>query len=394
MSSAKKILERLSKNQLQVVNFLLTKDKASKNEIADALKMKLTSLNNILYPMRSEKIIVESIYGESNGGRRPVLYSIPEDKYLVIGIDISIMYTMVVLSDIKMNIIYQEKFMMNEYFTPEKTIEEIAEIILRIKSIYDPDNTKILGIGLGTVGPIDMENRILKENNNFYNNEWKNVRLKEMLEEKINEEVTWNNGVNCAVLLEYLYESSKGNKNSSIGYFNCGEGIRVGAIASEKIICSMNNEEESFSKMVIIDSDKKVKTIKDYVTIKAINSNYLKLTKDDDIQGKDNLEIFKEISKKALNQDLIANKVLNEAAEIMGIGIINFIRLLNTDFIILGGPLIENCPLFYNTCVEFVEKNITSKKIKFRNLEQYGYSVIALGAANMVIQKLLQNNFY
>lgn len=40
MSSAKKILERLSKNQLQVVNFLLTKDKASKNEIADALKMK------------------------------------------------------------------------------------------------------------------------------------------------------------------------------------------------------------------------------------------------------------------------------------------------------------------------------------------------------------------
>lgn len=303
MSSAKKILERLSKNQLQVVNFLLTKDKASKNEIADALKMKLTSLNNILYPMRSEKIIVESIYGESNGGRRPVLYSIPEDKYLVIGIDISIMYTMVVLSDIKMNIIYQEKFMMNEYFTPEKTIEEIAEIILRIKSIYDPDNTKILGIGLGTVGPIDMENRILKENNNFYNNEWKNVRLKEMLEEKINEEVTWNNGVNCAVLLEYLYESSKGNKNSSIGYFNCGEGIRVGAIASEKIICSMNNEEESFSKMVIIDSDKKVKTIKDYVTIKAINSNYLKLTKDDDIQGKDNLEIFKEISKKALNQD-------------------------------------------------------------------------------------------
>ena len=40
----------------------------------------------------SEKIIVESIYGESNGGRRPVLYSIPEDKYLVIGIDILLLF--------------------------------------------------------------------------------------------------------------------------------------------------------------------------------------------------------------------------------------------------------------------------------------------------------------
>ena len=393
MSDAKKILERLSKNQLAILDFLLKNDKVSKNEIADALKMKLTSLNNILYPMRSEKIIVESIYGESNGGRRPVLYSIPEDKYLVIGIDISIMYTMVVLSDIKMNIIYQEKFMMNENYTPEKTIEEIAEIVLRIKSMYDPDDKKILGIGLGTVGPIDMENNILKENKNFYNSKWKNVKLKEMLEEKINEEVIWNNGVNCAVLLEHLYGSDKNNKNSNIGYFNCGEGIRVGAIASEKIICSMNNEEESFSKMVILDSDKKVRTINDYVTIKAINNNYLRLTKED-IQGKDNLEIFKEISKKALNEDLIANKVINEAAEIMGMGIINFIRLLNTDLIILGGPLIENCPKFYDICVEFIEKNITSKKIKFRNLGRYGYSAIALGAANMVIQKLLQNNFY
>lgn len=393
MSDAKKILERLSKNQLSILNFLLKNDKVSKNEIADALKMKLTSLNNILYPMRSEKIIVKSIYGESNGGRRPVLYSIPEDKYLVIGIDISIMYTMVVLSDIKMNIIYQEKFMMNENYTPEKTIEEIAEIVLRIKSMYDPDDKKILGIGLGTVGPIDMENNILKENKSFYNSKWKNVKLKEMLEEKINEEVIWNNGVNCAVLLEHLYGSDKNNKNSNIGYFNCGEGIRVGAIASEKIICSMNNEEESFSKMVILDSDKKVRTINDYVTIKAINNNYLRLTKED-IQGKDNLEIFKEISKKALNEDLIANKVINEAAEIMGMGIINFIRLLNTDLIILGGPLIENCPKFYDICVEFIEKNITSKKIKFRNLGQYGYSAIALGAANMVIQKLLQNNFY
>ena len=393
MSSAKKILERLSKNQLSILNFLLKNDKVSKNEIADALKMKLTSLNNILYPMRSEKIIVESIYGESNGGRRPVLYSIPEDKYLVIGIDISIMYTMIVLSDIKMNIIYQEKFMMNENYTPEKTIEEIAEIVLRIKSMYDPNDKKILGIGLGTVGPIDMENNILKENKNFYNSKWKNVKLKEMLEEKIDEEVIWNNGVNCAVLLEHLYGSDKNNKNSNIGYFNCGEGIRVGAIASEKIICSMNNEEESFSKMVILDSDKKVRTINDYVTIKAINNNYLRLTKED-IQGKDNLEIFKEISKKALNEDLIANKVINEAAEIMGMGIINFIRLLNTDLIILGGPLIENCPKFYDICVEFIEKNITSKKIKFRNLGRYGYSAIALGAANMVIQKLLQNNFY
>lgn len=393
MSDAKKILERLSKNQLAILDFLLKNDKVSKNEIADALKMKLTSLNNILYPMRSEKIIVESIYGESNGGRRPVLYSIPEDKYLVIGIDISIMYTMVVLSDIKMNIIYQEKFMMNENYTPEKTIEEIAEIVLRIKSMYDPDDKKILGIGLGTVGPIDMENNILKENKSFYNSKWKNVKLKEMLEEKINEEVIWNNGVNCAVLLEHLYGSDKNNKNSNIGYFNCGEGIRVGAIASEKIICSMNNEEESFSKMVILDSDKKVRTINDYVTIKAINNNYLELTKED-IQGKDNLEIFKEISKKALNEDLIANKVIKEAAEIMGMGIINFIRLLNTDLIILGGPLIENCPKFYDICVEFIEKNITSKKIKFRNLGQYGYSAIALGAANMVIQKLLQNNFY
>ena len=110
MNSSVNLLKELNKNQLSIIDVLLREGEMSKNQIAKKLNMKLTSLNNILYPMKEKEIILESIHGESKGGRRPVLYRIPEEKFLVIGIDISIMYVMVVLTDIKMNVIYQEQF--------------------------------------------------------------------------------------------------------------------------------------------------------------------------------------------------------------------------------------------------------------------------------------------
>ena len=114
MIDAREELENLNANQLAIIDVLLKNGDLSKNQIAKKLNMKLTSLNNILYPMRSKGIVVESIHGESNGGRRPVLYSIPKNQFFMIGIDISIMYTMIVLADIRMNIICKERFTMYE----------------------------------------------------------------------------------------------------------------------------------------------------------------------------------------------------------------------------------------------------------------------------------------
>ena len=254
-----------------------------------------------------------------------------------------------------------------------------------MESIYDNHNNKILGVGLGTVGPIIGERR-LKENKDFFASGWKDKNLKQMLQDKINKKIIWINGVNAAILLEYLYGSGK--KHNNIGYFNCGFGIRAGAIASKKIIHSMNNEEESFSKMIFSYNDITAK-IGDYVTIKSINNNYIKQIGKSNLRYKNEIDLFKLICKKAEDEDRIALHVIENAAEIMAIGIINFIILLNSDLIILSGPLIMNCPVFYDKCISFVKQNITTKKIEFTKMGKYKDYAISLGAANVVIEKII-----
>ena len=391
MNSSVNLLKELNKNQLSIIDVLLREGEMSKNQIAKKLNMKLTSLNNILYPMKEKEIILESIHGESKGGRRPVLYRIPEEKFLVIGIDISIMYVMVVLTDIKMNVIYQEQFEIDNSYTLDEIIDRIANIISKIAAKYDKDGKKLLGIGVGTVGKVNMGNKKLDNNEYLFLNDLNNKNVKNMMEERINKNVIWQNGVNVAGLLEVLYGCGREHKN--FGYFNCGFGIRVGAIASNQIICSMNNEEEAFSKLLVLHDDHTIHEIGDYITIKAINDNYIRKSNNDKLRNISALPLFKLIVSRVDEGDIIAKEVIEEAARIMGIGITNFITLLNTDLIILAGPLIMNCPMFYDKCISVVKENITSKLVEFNKMGKYSYSAIALGAANMVIQKLLRNNF-
>ncbi|NNJ28632.1 ROK family transcriptional regulator [Lacrimispora defluvii] len=392
MKSLEKIKD-LTENQCRVIDTLLKKGDITKNEIAEALDMKLTSLNNILYPMKEQGIVIETVQGQPNGGRRPTLYSINQNDYLVIGVDISILYVKVILANIKMEILYKEDFGMDETCTPEKTMEQIAKIIKKIKKKFDSDGERLLGVGIGTVGPLRAEDAVLLENQDFYAAGWKNVRLREMLESKIQDEVQVANGVNCAALLEYLYGSGKNHKN--IGYFNCGMGIRVGTIASDKIIRSLNDEEEAFSKMQLFLPTGKQKSnyIEDYITIKAINRKYMELIPVDVSGGENSLPLFMKIVGEAEKEDGIARQVIDEAAEIMGIGLSNFIRLLDIDLIIMGGPLVRSCPRYYEKCAKVVAGNINDKKTQFEMLGKFGNDGIALGAAVMLVENLIGDSY-
>ena len=171
MNSSVNLLKELNKNQLSIIDVLLREGEMSKNQIAKKLNMKLTSLNNILYPMKEKEIILESIHGESKGGRRPVLYRIPEEKFLVIGIDISIMYVMVVLTDIKMNVIYQEQFEIDNSYTLDEIIDRIANIISKIAAKYDKYGKKLLCIVVGSVCKVNMGNKKLDNNEYLFLND-------------------------------------------------------------------------------------------------------------------------------------------------------------------------------------------------------------------------------
>ena len=229
MNNSSNILQSLTFEEKRIFNLIQKNGYMSKNEISHRTNIKLTTLNYIMEPLKQSKLIVEKCIGESTGGRKPILYDVNLNDFYIIGIDISIMYTQVVITNLQMKILYRDLFYMDSSCTSDETVRRIVEIINKAYVNLALDPSSALGIGVGSVGPLDVKNGIIKNPVNFYALRWNNVPIKELLEEKLKCPVVIENGANGAVVAEQFYGIGKGIEN--IAYFNCGIGIRTGTIS-------------------------------------------------------------------------------------------------------------------------------------------------------------------
>jgi predicted NBD/HSP70 family sugar kinase len=399
MENIQTIIRSLSKEAKNIFSIIQKRGPISKNQLLEITSLKLTTLNRIIEPIENLKLINECGIGESSGGRKPILYDVSSNNYCIVGIDISRTYTQIVLVDLKMNILFKEKFYMDEGCTPDKTISIISEIITTAIIKLEIDKNSILGIGIGAVGPIDRTNGILINPINFIAEGWENVQLKKDLIEKTNLYVTVDNGANTAVLGEYFFGVGKGFKSTA--YFNCGVGIRTGVINEGGLLRTINDAEDSFAHMIVdLDGDRcscgNYGCVEVYSSIPSIIKKF-----SEEIKSGRESKLSKDIEKisyldicvAAENEDTLAKEVIINAATCFGVGLSNFISLLNPEAIILSGPLINHSNLFYNTCKEVACKKhyLQHNNTVFFNKEGFfKEESIAVGAAAMILEDTLK----
>ncbi|MCB2361409.1 ROK family protein [Clostridium estertheticum] len=175
------ILKKLSNEEKKIFNSLQNEGPITKSEISRLTKIKLTTLNNTMEILEKKRIIVREAIGQSTGGRRPVLYDVNLLEFYIIGIDISRVYTQVIITNLKMEILYKEMFNMDIFCSPQETVKRIYEIVNNANQSLKLANWNLVGIGLGTVGPLDIKNGIMISPVNFSSLGWSNVPIKEKL---------------------------------------------------------------------------------------------------------------------------------------------------------------------------------------------------------------------
>jgi len=391
------ILKNLSNEEKKIFNSLQKNGPITKSEISMLTDIKLTTLNYTMEPLEKNRIIVRKSIGESTGGRKPVLYDVNLSEFYVIGIDLSRVYTEVIITNLKMKILFKEMFYMDTSCSPEETVRRIDEIINKARINFSLSYLNLVGIGLGTVGPLDIKNGIMISPINFSAPGWSNVPIKEMLEKKLKSPIIIENGVNAAVIGEYFYGIGRGVEN--IAYLNCGIGIRTGTVLSGNLIRTINDEEDALGHMIVdIDGEQckcgNLGCIESYSSINAIIKKFSSEVKKgrSTIINKqwENIE-YKDICIAAESNDNLSKEILINAALILGTGIVNYINLLNPGLVILSGPLIINSKLFYNECIKIVLKKLhpdRRKKIIFSRGGFFKENAISIGAVALVIEDI------
>lgn len=319
--------------------------------------------------------------GESTGGRKPALYGICPEAGYIIGVDIARMYTKVALMDFRCNVIKSEVFGMFEESTCNQTINRICSVIDDFRTGID--NSKIIGIGVGMVGPIDKEKGIIVNPANFSGSGWEFVALKELIKGKTGLPVFMDNGVNTAALAEYR---SLGVKNiSNLVYVTAGIGQRLGIICNGKLLNNPGRDEGSFGHLTVEKNGKhcycgNTGCLEAYVSIPSLMDNCkneIRNGRQSSILEKTDYDLsmmsFDMFCKAAEENDELVNEIINGAAEYFSTAIADMVKILNPEIVILGGPLVQKCKKLLDLTLGIVKDKV----------QTYSSSNTAFSAGNL-----------
>jgi glucokinase len=112
----------------------------------------------------------------------------------------------------------------------DSTLDQLKKVI---REIYDPSAS---GIGIGVPSIVDLEKGIVRDVVNIPS--WKEVHLRDILQEEFNIPVFINNDVNCFVLGEKYFGYGR-NYHSFVGV-TLGTGIGAGIIIDDRLFSGKN----------------------------------------------------------------------------------------------------------------------------------------------------------
>lgn len=192
-----------TQNRALIFKLLSTGKCSSRIELARESGLTKMSVSNIVSDFMGMGIVVESHMGTSHGvGRCPIILDIAEEGPKVVGLHIGREYCSAALCDLKLNnlkIIHKKL----ETYTKEGFIELITNIIDEILEETD----SVLAIGIGSIGPLDLERGIILNPPNFYG--ITNIHIVDILKDRYGLPVFMESEYNNAALAEKYYGCGK-----------------------------------------------------------------------------------------------------------------------------------------------------------------------------------------
>lgn len=282
-----------------------------------------------------------------------------------IGIDIGGMSIACGITDEKFNIIYKDS-------TPtraEKPGEEIvADIICLVKKVMDKVNAKetdIKSIGIGAPGMLDRENGVIVRSSNI---NFRNTKIRELINQQINVPVYVDNDANCAALGEAVSGSTKSVDNSVM--ITLGTGVGGGVILNKKIYGGFNGHGGELGHTVIVyDGEQcgcgrkgcweRYASVTALIgqTKKAIEENpdsILAKSVDGEVNGKTAFDAMRAGCP-------VGKKVVEQYAKYVAVGITDIINILMPQMIAIGGGISKEGDTLIKPILEEVTINMYKK---------------------------------
>lgn len=200
----------------------------SKPQLASMMGLSVPSINNIVRELSGLNLVTERGLGESDCGRPPVLYDIDPDVASVLSVDLSGAEIRIALVNLKGEIVDKSGFRIDE--TTNTMVYSLIKTLDKVLKSSAAKQSNITGISLAVPGLVDIEKGVV---NLSVPLGWRNVSLKEIIEETFSYHTIVGKETHAAIQAQYFLQEELVGKDSIYVYL--GTGIGIGIVINDRI---------------------------------------------------------------------------------------------------------------------------------------------------------------
>jgi predicted NBD/HSP70 family sugar kinase len=383
-------------NLFEIIKSVKKNGPITKPEITKLTGLASATVFNLVNELVDKNVLKQNGNAYSQGGRRALYYSFNCNLFYIVGVDIGVNSIAAAIYDLDLNVIdkCQKKFELSENSVEKGinfTIILLKELFQRVGAEHD----KILGIGISVPGPVNFSKGTIIKLTNVP--KWRNVPLKEILEDELKIMVMIDNDSNNSILSMKWIHMNK--EKSDIVYLSTTDGIGMGIlingaiyrgnhyIAGEigHISVDKNGEKCNCGNRGCIELYSSDRSIVNIIR-RGLNNGEVSILRDMCNNNFSNLDM-EMIVNAAKNGDDFAKGNLERAGEILSICISNIIKNYDPEEIIIDSTWLRDFTNIVNDLKNNVYEitrliNRDEVRITFNPLKD----LFIIGAATLILE--------
>jgi glucokinase-like ROK family protein len=388
-------------NKHAILNLIrFTPEGISRADLARQLGLSRAAITSIINNLIELGIVRETTVGPVTGGRRSKLLGIEPKGGYVVGVDIGATHLGLLLSDLSAQVLDESESKFDVSQGAEICLSKVDELLHQLLSKVNLDLEDICAVGVGVPGPVvEQAGGVIAPP---IMPGWDHFPIRDHLTALWSCPVALNNDAELGALGEWAYGAGRGEDH--LLYIKVGYGVGAGLLIDGQVYRGATGSAGEIGH-ITVDDRGPVCTCGNVGCLEALaggraiaerakqtiwNANQrtqLSLTSSvDGITAVD-------VAAAAEKGDLVAQAIITEAGEYLGVAIANLINIVNPGMVIVGGGVARMGDLFLEPIRSSVRKRSLEAAVENLRITaaMLGRRSTSMGAVVQALSIALQN---
>jgi glucokinase-like ROK family protein len=380
---------------------LLHEKQLSRVQLAQKTSLSNTTITNLIAEMMDQGIVTEegtqfTHEPRSVGRPRTALRLVPEARFAV-GVHIGIGLFRVAVVNLFAEPLCGNIVDFDPETPAEEVLDQISSHIERTIAESQVDRGKILGVGVGASGLVNFQTGV---NLVAPNLGWRDVPIRNLLEEALTLPVIVDNNVRAMALGEAFFGAGRGVDSLSFVYGRTGVG--AGFVFGGNVFRGSNTGAGEIGHTIIIPEGGEACRCGKRGCLETLVSETVILREAKEIARRNptgvlarhmkqasDMHMIEQVFNAARQGDLETRQMIETRACYLGIALANLVNLLNPELILLGGMFAQGYDLILPVAAQTMRETAFAglgEKVRVQTTS-FGWRAGVIGASALALQR-------